>query len=355
LGDLFISSLKNRSYIERTPEIADYVRGLPEVDGLTVRYVQSGQIDADYKDLPKNKEKKQLIGTSFAGIVPSEESKITDLSDKVIEGRYLEDDDYDQVLVGSLLLKKYLDYESDLMPVLDNVGIGDKIKIRVGSSSREVFVKGIIKTKVDEIDRRVIFTANQLRGLINRYDYSANEIAVKLKPETDPNLVKQAILDAGYGKYAKVQTATDAEPKFVQDLRNTFAILGNIISSVGLVVAAITVFIVIFINAITRRKYIGILKGIGISKFSIELSYIMQSVFYALCGMVIGAAFVFLFLKPFFMTHPISFPFGDGILVAEPFGTFMRALILFIATIIAGFIPARIVIKQNTLDAILGR
>lgn len=356
LGDVFISNLKNHSYIEKTPEIASFVRSLPEVEAVTVRYVQAGRIDGDYKSLPKAKQQKVIVTSSFSGIVPSEENRVSNLKSKIVEGEFLEDDDYDEVVLGAMLLSKYLDFESDAFPVLgQEIGVGSKIKIMVGESSREVVIKGIVRTKVDEIDRRVFFTSQQMRGLINRYDYSADEIAVKLKPNTDSNEVRDIIKGAGYDKYAKVQTALDAEPKFVQDLKNTFAILGNIISSIGLAVAAITVFIVIFINAITRRKYIGILKGIGISKRSIELSYVLQSVFYALCGMTIGAIIVFLILKPFFISHPISFPFGDGILVAEPLGTFIRGMILLVATIIAGLIPAKIVIKQNTLDAILGR
>jgi putative ABC transport system permease protein len=190
---------------------------------------------------------------------------------------------------------------------------------------------------------------------VNRYDYSANEMMITLKDGADPILVKNTIKEAGYDKFAKIQTALDAEPQFVKDMRDTFAMLGNIISSIGLVVAAITVFIVIFINAITRRKFIGIMKGIGISNFAIEVSYIIQSVFYAICGITLGALIVFLLLKPFFATHPIDYPFGDGILVAEQMGTFIRAMILLVATIVAGYIPARIVVKQNTLDSILGR
>ena len=47
--------------------------------------------------------------------------------------------------------------------------------------------------------------------------------------------------------------------------------------------------------------------------------------------------------------------FSDGILVATAGGTGIRVAVLLIATLIAGYIPARIVVKQNTLDAILGR
>jgi ABC-type antimicrobial peptide transport system permease subunit len=71
--------------------------------------------------------------------------------------------------------------------------------------------------------------------------------------------------------------------------------------------------------------------------------------------MFIGSVIVFVFLKPYITAHPINFPFSDGILVATASGTIFRGAILLVATIIAGYIPARIVVKQNTLDAILGR
>jgi ABC-type antimicrobial peptide transport system permease subunit len=60
-------------------------------------------------------------------------------------------------------------------------------------------------------------------------------------------------------------------------------------------------------------------------------------------------------LVPFIDAHPINFPFSDGILVATASGTLWRAFALLVATVIAGYIPAKIVSRQNTLDAILGR
>jgi len=135
----------------------------------------------------------------------------------------------------------------------------------------------------------------------------------------------------------------------------TFALLGNLISSIGLVVASITIFIVIFINAITRRKFIGILKGIGISGETIEISYIIQSFFYAISGSLIGLVIVYAVLQPLIASHPIDFPFSDGILVAPILSTLLRMGLLIIATIIAGYVPARMIVRKNTLDSILGR
>ena len=159
----------------------------------------------------------------------------------------------------------------------------------------------------------------------------------------------------GIGQYAKVQTFEEGEPKFLKDIKDTFALLGNMISSIGLVVASITIFIVIFINAITRRKFIGILKGIGISGKTIEISYLFQSIFYALSGSAIGLILLYGILVPYVNSHPINFPFSDGILVATISGTFLRVALLVFATMIAGYIPARMIVRKNTLDAILGR
>jgi putative ABC transport system permease protein len=174
-------------------------------------------------------------------------------------------------------------------------------------------------------------------------------------PGTDPLIAKAALLEAGVGENGRVQTSDEAIPQFLDQIKTTFGLLGNAISAIGLVVAAITIFIVIFVNAITRRRYIGILKGIGIEPRAIIISYIIQSLLYAVIGAILGIVIVFAFLKPLFDVHPIDFPFSDGILVATVSGTATRTIILLIATIVAGYIPARIVIRQNTLSAILGR
>jgi len=103
------------------------------------------------------------------------------------------------------------------------------------------------------------------------------------------------------------------------------------------------------------RKFIGILKGIGITGHAIEISYIFQSIFYALVGSGLGLALVYGFLVPFVAAHPVDFPFSDGILVAPVDSTFFRMGLLVFSTLIAGYIPARMIIRKNTLDSILGR
>lgn len=97
------------------------------------------------------------------------------------------------------------------------------------------------------------------------------------------------------------------------------------------------------------------MKGIGISEKAIEVSYVFQSVFYAILGGLLGLFVVYVLLVPLFNAHPLDFPFSDGILVAPVGSTTFRFFLLLLVTLIAGYIPARSIVKKNTLDSILGR
>lgn len=353
-GDILISSLPKKEYIEGSTDIINIVKNLPWLTTYSPRYAEGGTLEGTYKERIDFTESANQASGMVTGINPVLEENTTGLSDAVIEGRYLTPEDTDSILVGANLLKKYLDIEVPGLSLLENVEVGSRVRLKINGFTKEVTVVGVMRNK-GEFDQRIVMLDSSLRTLIGRSDYNVDEIAIKIKPGTDPQIVKNALISSGVDKNARVQTADEALPKFLKDIQATFGLLGNAVGSIGLVVASITIFIVIYINAITRRKFIGIMKGIGIDSRAIEFSYILQSVFYALMGVALGMVILYGLLIPFIDAHPINFPFSDGILVAEIPNTFGRAGLLLIATIFAGYIPARLVVKQNTLDAILGR
>jgi ABC-type lipoprotein release transport system permease subunit len=355
IGDVFVSTPIKKDYIENSPNIISIIESLPWVASYTARYTKAGKIEGTYKDRVSYTEKANEANATIAGINPEKENATNHLADKVFKGQYLTKDDTESVVLGAYLLKEYFPVESAAFSTMTGVDVGSKVRITVGGNTKEFTVKGLIKTKVDEVDMRVFMLDTTLRNLIGRTDYNVNEISIVTKPGIDPFIVKDALIKNGVEATAKVQTFEEGMPKFVTDMKNTFAILGNVVGSIGLVVASITIFIVIFVNAITRRKFIGILKGIGISSNAIEIAYVFQSLFYAILGIGAGLLILYGFLVPFIAAHPIKFPFSDGILVAETGATATRVLLLAIATLIAGYVPARIVVKKNTLDSILGR
>lgn len=353
-GDILISNLDNKTYIEGSNNVVSILKNIPEVGPMSPRFIKGISLEANYQT-KKETDKANTASGQLIGINPSAEDEVTGLASHILEGSYLTPNDYDKVILGYFLLDQYITIDSPDFTVLRNVSIGTKIRLNIDGVLKEVTVKGIIKSKIDNVSRGIYMIDSQVKGLISRDDGNFGQIAVNLKDGVDPLEIKEKLILSGVDKTAKVQTYVDAQPKFLKDIINTFNLLGNFLSSIGLVVSSITIFIVIFINAITRRKFIGILKGIGINGKAIEMSYVLQSVFYALLGSVIGLVLVYFVLVPLFKAHPIDFPFSDGILVAPLDQTMLRMGLLVLSTIIAGYIPARMIVRKNTLDSILGR
>ena len=354
-GDLIISNREDKTFIANSPQIIYFSRSLPSVAALSPRYTAGGKLETGYRNKKSQFDVAESIGGVVAGIEPLQENAVTNLSSLLIEGEYLQPGDFDKILVGASLLYKYSPRAVPGSQPLKGVQTGSRVLLTLNGFTREVTVKGVVRAKVQTIDSRIFMIAPQVQQMLNRTSFGRNEISIKLAPGASPAQVEAQLINQGFEKYGKIQTADQALPSFLNDIKLTFGLLGDIIGAVSLVVASITIFIVIFVNAITRRKYIGILKGIGISGFAIEFSYIVQSLFFAITGTAIASILIFAFLKPYFTANPIPFPFSDGILVATPSDILNRALVLIVATIIAGYIPARIVVKGKTLDAILGR
>jgi ABC-type lipoprotein release transport system permease subunit len=356
-GDVIVNTINGKTSIGHTHELESTLLAMRGVADISVRYVQGAEIEANYKTRRDFDQVRDTAGASLVGITPEAEDKLSGISKFVKEGTYLRKEESGYILIGKNLLHRYSEAFGDVFASLEGVYPGDEVKVTVGDRTKTFIVKGIIDSKVDQVSLRAFVTKEDFLRLVDRPDLNANEIAVRLDPTAlvSSDQVKSNLVETGFAKDAKIQTAIDAIPEFLNQIRIAFSLLGNVIGSVGIIVASITIFIVIFINAVTRRKYIGIMKGIGISEGAIEISYIFQSIFYASLGGLLGLLIVYGLLVPLFLAHPLNFPFSDGILVAPLNSTMFKFFLLLFVTIVAGYIPARRIVKKNTLDSILGR
>ncbi len=355
-GDVIISVLDTKDYIENSPQILAFLHTLKEPQIISARYRVSGTVEANYFSRTDPNEKPNKTGASIVGIDPVTENSFSTLSKYVHEGQYLSPSDYDAVLLGPQLIDRYSFGQQPGLTPLKNVYPGTKIRLTINGHMREVIVKGILSVPANSpLAARVFMPANEVRQLMGRSDYAVSEIAILLAPGSDAPAFRDFLKRSGIASGAKVRTFEDAIPNGVAEVQNTFAMIGNAIGSIGLAVAAITIFIVIFINAITRRKFIGILKGIGISGEAIEISYIFQSLLYAAIGSALGMGILYGFLVPYVSAHPIVLPISNAIIVAPVDGTLLRIGLLVLTTVIAGYLPSRMIVRKNTLDSILGR
>lgn len=355
-GDVLVKELSTEDYIIDSDGLIQTANGIYGVEALTSRYIGDGIIQAGYRDRRNPYEPIDSTGLRFAGIDPQIEDEVMDISRFMMEGEFLEEGDNNYILMGSNLIRENLSIPEAERYTVSGVEVGDKVRIIVGDVSKEYTVKGIIGGKIEALSLKVFMTKEEAEDILNRKQKELNEIAINIDySKTTPEEVVAKLKASGFDENAQISTWQDSLGTFFEDITNTFSLLGNMIGSIALVVAAITTFIVIFINALTRRRYIGIMKGIGVDKLTIELAYVWQSVFYAVIGSSIGVFITFFILKPYFDANPIDFPFSDGILAVSVEGTVIRLLLLFVTTIIAGYLPARMITKENTLNAILGR
>ena len=355
LGDIVITELDGEDHILETESFIREIEAYPEIDTYSVRFSSSATLEANYKERRNLQNERDVAAVRVSGIDPVQENEMTGLSDLVIEGEYLNPNEEGFILIGIYYIEEYAQQFGDVFESVAGVKPGDTVRLTLGDVSKEFIVKGLVQSKVDEVNLSTFIPEREFRRLFNRLDRNADQIVIRtINPEDNAKIVT-SMEGSGLTKFAKILTFEQNLPKFLIDIKNTFNVLGTFIGSIGIVVASITIFIIIFINALSRRRHIGILKGIGIERQVIEIAYVAQAAFYALTGSFLGALMTYGFLVPYFDKNPIQFPFSDGILSADPEGTFYKFVILFVITLIAGFVPAWMIAKQNTLNSILGR
>ncbi len=351
-GEVIITPEEERNNIISTSRITEGLDTIEEINSYSVRYIQGAFIEADYSFFREPNKDINAINGTITGINFEDERLTTNLDKFIIEGEF-SDGQRRGVIVGSGLLKEY---DSAIEgSTLEGVGVGDKVRITGAQRPQEFVVEGILSSKLSQINNRIFIDKRQFVELTGRSLQLSDEVAISVGSESDISSVAEKVKLLASDSQAKVETWQESQGQFFDDLSTTFTILGAVIGAIGLAVASVTLFIVIFINAISREKYIGILKGIGVSGIIIKYSYILQSIFYALIGVSIGLFLLYVFLVPYFAENPIDFPFSDGILNVTTQGVLLRVFILFASSIVAGFIPSHFIVNKNTIDSILGR
>jgi len=352
-GDVFIKPIKEHTYIQNTDDIFSILGKTTDVkysprltSGATIEYG-----DATAENTPTR------VNTVIAGIDPTQESQVTTIDQKVADGAFLDVNDKSAIVLGSSLVDGYKSSEASSDETLGNVAVGGKVRIRLPTSSapQEFTVVGIVNSKSAVVDQRAFVNNAALQQLLKTDKNYYSEIAAVANNDAAAALLIQNLRTAPDANKNQIKSADEAIPSAIADVQKAFGMIGNIVGVTALLVGIVTIFVIVFVSASSRRRYIGILKAQGISAPTLVLSYIFQIFFYVLIGIALGLIILIAILQPYFVSHPISLPMADGQLFLPVRYVTARIVILFLASIISAFIPAWLIIRQNTLDAILGR
>ncbi len=346
-SNILIEPQDDHTSITSIDEIVKNVSTIPGVVAVAPHYKTSAQFsfDPDKDNIHVTRRGYQVVGVD-----PIIEPHVTKISQSILEGRYLEPEDRDNIVIGAEVAGGGKGSFEKIS--LGGVNVGDKIRVTYAKGiSREYRVVGIFKTGMDGIDIMTFTTRKEYEAVHGVTD-SAHEIMVRLPSLGNEEKIISEIRALGYTK-EKIGPWSSFS-NFTASMSNSFGILNFITGIVSLVVACTTIFIVIFIHVVNKKRQLGILKAIGVSEKIIINSYIIQTLFYGFTGAFFAMLIMYGVANPYFNRNPLDMGFAKVKLLIEPFEALKSSTIILFASLIAGFIPAWVTVRQSIIKAIWG-
>jgi len=320
---------------------------------VSARLDSSALIESEWqhKDSPSDKGKSG--NWSVVGVNPEREADVTTIHEHLVDGTYLDANDRDAILLG-IEVAGGENAQTAAFQTLQGVAVGDTVRLTYPNGvQREYTVKGIFRAKESRADRTAFVTRAELASVLGRAVYAdrASQILVSIDDVGAESRIIESIQALGIdGEVRSWNEYGGAMGGVV----SSFDVVAGLISGIGLVVAGIVMFIVIYINVIHSRRHIGILRAIGIKRDVIIGSYLTQALFYAVMGIVLGGVAFGLGIQAYFSHYPLDLSIGQVSLVLSP-GTIFSAVVgLIAAAVFAGLVPVLNITRQGIIRAIWG-
>jgi putative ABC transport system permease protein len=352
-ANVVVSPVENKYYIEQSNSLEKKVEAVAGVAAVSPRLNNTAFIEYKWKEKVSTNDRGKSGNWQVIGIEPAKEAATTTLSKEIFKGQYLSESDNDKIVLGVDIAGGEKARSSDFLN-LGGVNIGDKVRLTYPNGiQREYTVKGIFYAREISADQQAFVTRQEMTSVMGRDTFfnRASEILIKAKPGvTDAGLV-ESIRASGVSESVRSWKEYGGG---MSSVVSTFEIIGSLIGSVGLVISAAVMFIIIYINVLSRKRQIGILRAIGIPGIAITGSYIFQALFFAFAGTTVGFLIVNFGLLPYFRYSPLDLPIGLVGLTVKSSSIIISVVGLTIAGTLAGWIPSWTIMRQSIIKIIWG-
>jgi putative ABC transport system permease protein len=338
-SNIVIEPKDEETYIKNPDSILKKVDSVPGVLGTSAQYITASTIT----------HKEKSGAWAVRSVNPDDEIMVSSVPDMMIAGEYLSKYDRGEIVIGKEVAGGHGGSLEHLS--LGGVVVGDTVEVAFKNGvTREYRIKGIFDTNFIQSNQLAYITEKEMESVLGTSDM-ASQILVKTEGKGgEDKYVKQFTM---LGVHEDIKTWA-VYAGIVATITKSFDAINALISVIGFFVAGITIFIVIYVSTVSKRRQMGILRAIGIEESIIVRSYVFQAVFYALCGCIVGLMVMFAILVPYYTMHPLVFPMGNVTLVIEQKNAITRGLGLIAAAMVAGFIPSWRAVRETILDAIWG-
>lgn len=337
-GNVVIEPEEEEKYIKDVGALQKKIESLPEVVGSSARLKRSGSIRYEEKE----------VGGTVYGVEPEEEVFVTAVESAMVSGEFLSRPDRGEIVLGREVSGGY----GALMESrsLGGVEVGDTVELTISGETREFRVKGIYSTLFFMADAGAYISRADMEEMLGVQNGDlAHEIAIRTSEGSDEFETQRALLALGIKENIRTWHEFAGILRLIE---NTLMMVRNIMNAIGLLIAFVIIFVVIYVNIVNKKRQIGVQKAIGIEQNVIIASFVLQAMLYAGAGVTLGYLLMHFGIVPYTVSHPLEVPLGAVSLELDEFEALNRAVLLFLASIGASVIPAYKLANKDLLELI---
>lgn len=339
VGNIILEPLEKGSKIEDVRGIIKKIETLPNIEGIAAVQKKSARLIDERGD---------YIDAEVWIVNPSDFAEASRIDELLEDGEFLNDNSINELYTGCTNIQSCSNAEGVSNIDLD---VGKKVNVVFSSGeSANLTLQGVYKHGFEQVEHLNLIGEKTAEQIFSDYNKDlADIIIVRL---SDRKLTEKMFFEISFlGINAEVYNYND-KLVFYSDIVNSFGVISLISLIIGVIIAAISVYIILYINILHRRVQIGIIKAIGVDSETISLSYLLQALFYGIFGSILGILLTFLMLG-YFNLNPISTSIGRVIPDITLNNYVLVSLTIIIASTLTGYFVSRRIIKQNILNSIL--
>lgn len=273
-------------FMQDADKLAAEILEVPHVTGVSKRIIIQSMIASA----------ETASGVNITGVDPGHEINVTNINERIVEGKYFEGIKKNPIVIGKRLADKL------------NAKIRTRLVITIQDTANNVIsglfrVAGIYNSNNSVFDETNVFVRyDDLQSLSCLPEGVAHEIAINIDNNESLTEVQQNVEHEATGFEVMPWKLLSPEMNFLTETMSLMSYIFIVVILFALLFGIINTMLMVVLE---RTKEIGMLMAIGMNKKRIFSMVVLESVFLSLVGGIVGIMIGALFSK-WGSSHPID-------------------------------------------------
>ncbi len=247
-------------------------------------------------------------GVRIMGVIPKQEQTVSLIPQRIVEGKYLNDDQQPGVVIGLELARKLaVKAGAKIVLMTQMVQPPDTAATDAGGGemrSTQLRVDGIFRTGIQAIDAHIIQMPLSEAQVLLGVPGQVTQVAVLLEQEGESLMVAQGLRKQLVGLPVEILPWREAMPALAQLFRLDDA-FNYVMNGVVLAVVGLGILNTILMRVLERRYEFGLLSALGLRPVQLAVMVTSESLaltsFSLALGLVLGLS-----VQHYFATHGLD-------------------------------------------------